>query len=108
MATSAGVFLALAPWAVLAGFVLWLTLTFGTGYVSLGSIAAAVALPPLIALTPHEGGTTLVWLSTVLAAFVVWKHRANIGRLLRGEENRFGRRGAEAEGVDGAPAGEGG
>jgi glycerol-3-phosphate acyltransferase PlsY len=96
MATSAGVFLALAPWAVLGGFVLWLALTFGTGYVSLASIAAAAALPALIALSPHQGGTTLVWLSSALAVFVVWKHRGNVGRLLRGEENRFGRRG-EAE-----------
>ena len=102
MATSAGVFPALAPWAVLAGFSLWLALTFGTGYVSLASIAAAVALPPLIALTPHEGGTTLVWLSTALAAFVVWKHRSNIGRLMRGEENRFRRGRADA----GEPAGD--
>jgi glycerol-3-phosphate acyltransferase PlsY len=94
MATSAGVFLALAPWAVLGGFVLWLALTFGTGYVSVASIAAAVALPPLIHFTPHQGGTTLVWLSSALAAFVVWKHRSNVGRLMRGEENRFGRRNA--------------
>jgi glycerol-3-phosphate acyltransferase PlsY len=91
MATSAGVFLALAPWAVLVGLVLWLALTFGTGYVSVASIAASFALPFLIALTPHEGGTTLVWLSAALAAFVIWKHRANVGRLMRGEENRFGR-----------------
>jgi glycerol-3-phosphate acyltransferase PlsY len=89
MATSAGAFLGLAPWAVLVGFVIWLALTFGTGYVSLASIAAAVVLPPLIAFTPHQGGDTLVWFSTALAAFVVWKHRANIGRLWRGEENRF-------------------
>lgn len=97
MATSAGAFLALAPWAVLGGFVVWLTLTFATGYVSLASIAAAVVLPPLIAVTPHRGGTSLVSFSVALAAFVVWKHRANIGRLRRGEENRF-RRGVETSG----------
>lgn len=93
MATSAGVFLGLAPWAVLLGFIVWGGLTFPTGYVSLGSIGAAVTLPILIAFTPHQGGTTLVWLSAPLAAFVVWAHRANISRLLRGEENQFGRRG---------------
>lgn len=91
MATSAGALLGLAPWAVLGGLVVWLMLTLPTGYVSLGSIAAAFALPILIALTPHEGGMELVWFASALAAFVIWKHRSNMGRLLRGEENRFGR-----------------
>jgi glycerol-3-phosphate acyltransferase PlsY len=91
IATSAGAFLGLAPWAVLGGFLVWLVLTLPTGYVSLGSIGAAAVLPVLIALTPHQGGATLVWFSSALAAFVIWKHRANIGRLVRGEENRFGR-----------------
>ncbi len=101
MATSAGVFLALAPWAVVVGFVVWLAITFGTGYVSLASIVAAILLPPLIAFTPHQGGSTLVGFSTALAAFVIWKHRTNIGRLMRGEENRF-RRGAMQPGPAGS------
>ena len=96
MATSAGVFLALAPWAVLVAFVIWLALVFASGYVSVASIAASFVLPFLIALTPHQGGTTLVWLSAALAAFVIWQHRANVGRLMRGEENRFGRRGSRS------------
>lgn len=104
MATSAGAFLALAPAAVGAGFLIWLGITLATGYVSLASIVVAAALPPLIAFTPHEGGTTLVWLSTALAAFVVWKHRANVGRLVRGEENRF-RRGRSAGTEGGAEGG---
>lgn len=90
MATSAGVFLGLAPWAVLGAFAVWCALTFPTGYVSLGSIAAAAVLPVLIALTPHQGGMGLLWFATGLSAFVIWAHRANIRRLLRGEENRFG------------------
>ncbi|MEM7417541.1 MAG: glycerol-3-phosphate 1-O-acyltransferase PlsY [Gemmatimonadota bacterium] len=98
MATGLGVFLALAPVASGIGLALWLALTFGTGYVSLGSIAAAAALPALIAVTPHEGGMALVYGTIPLAAFIVWKHRANIERLRNGTENRFGRRGrAEAE-----------
>jgi glycerol-3-phosphate acyltransferase PlsY len=112
MATSAGVFMGLAPWAVLGGFIVWCGLTFPTGYVSVGSIGAAFTLPILIALTPHEGGATLVWLSSALAAFVIWAHRENLRRLLRGEENRFRRRGgrrseADAEATDGG-AGPGG
>lgn len=96
MATSAGVFLGLAPWAVLGGLVVWLGLTLPTGYVSLGSVGAAFALPFLIAFTPHQGGAELVWFSSALAIFVIWKHRSNIGRLMRGEENRFGRKKSEA------------
>ncbi|MDA0330222.1 MAG: glycerol-3-phosphate 1-O-acyltransferase PlsY [Gemmatimonadetes bacterium] len=92
IATSAGVFLAMAPWAVLGGLVVWLGLTLPTGYVSLGSIGAAFALPILIALTPHQGGRTLIWFASVLAVFVIWKHRSNIGRLRRGEENHFRRK----------------
>jgi glycerol-3-phosphate acyltransferase PlsY len=97
MATSAGVFLGLAPWAVLVGLVVWMVLAFSTGYVSVASIAAALVTPPLVALTPHRGGSTLLWFSVALAAVVVWAHRGNIGRLLSGEENRFGRRGGEGE-----------
>ncbi|MDZ7779720.1 MAG: glycerol-3-phosphate 1-O-acyltransferase PlsY [Gemmatimonadota bacterium] len=91
VATSGGVFLGLAPWAVLGAFVIWCALTVSTGYVSLGSIASAVALPVLIALTPHRGGWALTVFAVVLGAFVVWAHRANVVRLLRGEENRIGR-----------------
>jgi acyl phosphate:glycerol-3-phosphate acyltransferase len=94
VATGAGVFLALAPLAVLGGLALWLALVFGTGYVSLGSIAAAAALPVLVAVTaaPRE----VLALSVVLAVFVIYAHRANIRRLIRGEEHRF-RRGPARE-----------
>lgn len=91
VATSAGVFLALAPWAVLVGFVVFVALVLTTRIVSLGSIAAAVALPVAVIFTPHVGGRALIWFTVALALFVVWAHRANVRRLLRGEENRFGR-----------------
>jgi glycerol-3-phosphate acyltransferase PlsY len=96
MATSAGVFMALAPWAVLGSLVVWCALTFGTGYVSLGSIVAAVVTPVLVYFTPHAGGNALLWFAIALAAVVIWAHRTNIGRLARGTENRFGRRGRAA------------
>jgi acyl phosphate:glycerol-3-phosphate acyltransferase len=94
IATSAGAFLALAPWAVLGGLLVWTAVTFATGYVSVGSIVTALLLPVLVALTPHVGGNALTWFALGLAAVVTWAHRANIRRLLRGEEHRFGRRGA--------------
>lgn len=90
VATSAGVFAALAPWAVLAAFGVWLSVTFISGYVSLGSIAAAMVLPALVWFTPHVGGPGVVVFTGVLAVVVVWAHRANIRRLLAGQERRIG------------------
>ncbi len=89
IATSAGVFLALAPWAVLGGFVVWIVLVLPTGYVSLGSVGAAVSLPVFVALTNHRGGMALVWFAAALSVFVVGAHRSNIRRLLDGTESRF-------------------
>jgi glycerol-3-phosphate acyltransferase PlsY len=112
VATSAGVFLALAPWAVLVGLVVFFGLALSTRIVSIGSLAAAVVLPVVVALTPHRGGLTLVWFTVALSAFVVWAHRANVGRLFRGEENRFGEVGGEGggggAGGGGEPLGPGG
>lgn len=96
VATGAGVFLALAPLAVLAGLVVWGSLVFFTGYVSLGSVAAAAVLPIVVALTGAP--VPVLALSVVLATFVIWAHRANIRRLLRGEEHRFRRRGKAEQG----------
>lgn len=96
VATSAGVFLALAPAAALAALGVWLVLTFSTRIVAVGSVGAAAALPALVAVFPHRGGKGLVGFTVALAVFVIWAHRSNIRRILRGEENRFGRRAAGA------------
>jgi glycerol-3-phosphate acyltransferase PlsY len=64
----------------------------GTGYVSLGSLISAVLLPALLFAT-QGARAPLSLVSLVIAAFVFWTHRANIGRLRRGEEHRFGKRG---------------
>ena len=96
VATSAGVFLALAPWAVLGGLLVWIALTFSTRIVAVGSLGAAVALPILVVFLPHRGGSGLVAFTVALALAVMWAHRANVRRLLRGEEHRFGGKGAES------------
>ena len=93
VATSAGVLLALAPWAVLGCFAIWCVLTFPTGYVALGSVGAAISLPIFVSLTPHQGGQGLMWFSLALAVFVTWAHRSNLRRLLAGTESRFRWRG---------------
>ncbi len=90
VATSAGVLLALAPLAVLVGLVVWSTLVFTTGFVSVGSIVAAVLLPFVV--LAQQGTSPVFGLSLGLAAFVVFAHRSNIKRLLRGEEPSFRRK----------------
>ena len=93
VATSAGVLLALAPWAVLGCFMVWCALTIPTGYVALGSVGAAASLPIFVSLTPHQGGQGLIWFSLALTVFVTWAHRSNLKRLLAGTESRFRSRG---------------
>jgi acyl phosphate:glycerol-3-phosphate acyltransferase len=90
VATGAGVFLALAPRAVLVGLLVWVALVYATGYVSLASVSAAATLP--LAVLAFQGVGPVFWLALALAIFVIYAHRANIGRLMRGEEHRFGAR----------------
>ena len=96
VATSAGVFLALAPWAALVCLGAFVVVVWTTRMVSAGSITAALLLTPAVALTPTRGGPALLAFSGALALFVIWAHRSNIGRILRGEESRFGRGGVSA------------
>jgi acyl phosphate:glycerol-3-phosphate acyltransferase len=91
VATASGVFFALAPLPMLITFALFVAIVLGTGYVSLGSLAAALLLPVLLLIT-HGAASPLFIVSVVIACFVYWTHRANIGRLRRGEEHRFGKR----------------
>jgi glycerol-3-phosphate acyltransferase PlsY len=94
VATAAGVFFALAPLPMVAALAVFAVVVLASGYVSLGSLVAAVVLPSLLAVT--DGVRSPVFqISVLLAAFVFWTHRANIRRLRRGEEYRFGRKAAE-------------
>lgn len=93
VATAAGVFLALAPVQTLITLAIFAVVLFASGYVSLGSLTSAVALPVLLALTVGVQ-SPLFAISIVVALFVFWTHRANIARLRAGEEHRFGKKGA--------------
>jgi len=93
VATAAGVFLAYMPGAIGAAAVVWVGLVAVTGYVSLGSITAAVAFPFLVLLL-YPSRATAVWVAGCVALFVIFNHRSNIRRLLAGTEARFRRRGA--------------
>jgi glycerol-3-phosphate acyltransferase PlsY len=102
VATGAGVFLALAPLAVGVAFAVWVvTLRLGR-MVSLASILAALTVVPLLWATgaPLEARV----LGVAIAAFIVFSHRANVGRILRGEEHRFGKRAVREHPAEAATA----
>ena len=89
VATAAGVFLGLAWLPTLLAFVVWLGVILRWGYVSLASLFAAVVLPVALVFTEGVRSPHFIVAASV-GAFVFWSHRANIGRLRRGEEHRFG------------------
>jgi glycerol-3-phosphate acyltransferase PlsY len=96
VATAAGVMLGLAPVALGVALVVWVALVYFTGYVSLGSIAAAAVFPLAVLLVDRPAHPEMLWLDVAAAAAIIWFHRGNIRRLLQGTENRFGRRAAPA------------
>lgn len=88
MATSAGVFLLLAPAATAVASLVFLTLIGLTRLVSLGSVGAVVALPPL---TAWFGASPAVLIGAcAAAALVVFRHRANLRRIRARTERRLG------------------
>jgi acyl phosphate:glycerol-3-phosphate acyltransferase len=91
VATSGGVFLALAPLETLLAIAAFAVTVLASGYVSLGSLVTAVLLPILLFIRDGARSPMFV-VCVIIAAFVFWSHRANIARLRRGEEHRFGKR----------------
>jgi glycerol-3-phosphate acyltransferase PlsY len=89
VATATGVFLALAPIPVLVTNAVWITAFYFTRYVSLASLLAAAVLPVAILAWTRSAQSLVFIASVAIASFVFWTHRANIGRLRRGEEHRF-------------------
>jgi acyl phosphate:glycerol-3-phosphate acyltransferase len=96
VATAAGVFVALAPVQTLLTLIVFAVVLLSSGFVSLGSLMSAVMLPVLLAITVGPRSPLFV-IAVIVALFVFWTHRANIGRLHRGEEHRFGKTGVPAK-----------
>jgi len=92
VATAAGAFLVLCPPALLGSIILFLLVGFFLHYVSLASISAAAAMPLLIYLlwAPHHAPPPMVTFGALAAAaIIIYKHDANIQRLVEGEEPKF-------------------
>jgi glycerol-3-phosphate acyltransferase PlsY len=88
VATYIGVIAGLLPGAALTFCAIWLTTAFATRYSSLSALVAAIVTPGLIWLVWRVPYVAV--LALVMAAVLIWKHEANIRRLLRGEEPKIG------------------
>ena len=95
ISTSAGVMLGLFPPLVFAvGLVAWLTFFFTTRYVSVASLASAIALPATSLAMALNGKChwLLVGVASAMCFLAFWRHRPNIARLMAGTEKRFERK----------------
>jgi acyl phosphate:glycerol-3-phosphate acyltransferase len=95
VATSLGVMFGISWIAALIMCAVWIVVFKATRYVSVASIAAAIALPVamMTQLFLHElRSPVLVYFSLCLAAIVVLRHRSNLSRLINGTEPRFARK----------------
>lgn len=89
VATASGVFLALAFVPMLIAEAVWITVFYFTRYVSLASLVGAAVLPIAILVLSREPRSPVFVASVIIALFVFWTHRTNIGRLRRGQEHKF-------------------
>jgi glycerol-3-phosphate acyltransferase PlsY len=92
VAASAGALFGLMPFVALIAVAVWLIIFYLTRYVSVASMTAALAVPITILSMMFLGqtdGTTLLYFSICLAAVVIFRHRSNLSRLVRGAEPQF-------------------
>ena len=96
VSTMAGILLALAPFSLLIGGAVWALFFYSFRYVSLASIFAALSLPVsayfLSKYKIYDMSDTLQLILIILAALVIFRHKSNIIRLMKGTENRFSRK----------------
>jgi glycerol-3-phosphate acyltransferase PlsY len=84
VATALGIFLLLGPKAIVVALLLFILVVLLGKYVSLGSIVAAGSFPVVMIMFSYQ--VYIVLLSIVIAATIILKHKANILRLIKGEE----------------------
>jgi glycerol-3-phosphate acyltransferase PlsY len=100
VATAAGAILALNPWLGLATLATWLIIAFFFRYSSLASIVAAVFAPFYQLLIWGPGPTALA--VAAMGLLLIWRHSANIEKLLKGTESKLGQKAGAGSGA-GAP-----
>lgn len=91
--TATGVLLSLLPFDVLIAFSCFAITVIFTGFISLGSLVAAVVFPISVLFRNNISGVTgfdhLIYMVITVSLLVFYTHRKNISRLLKGNENRF-------------------
>ena len=90
VATALGTLLALAPWVGIAACAIWLSMAVAFRYSSLAALAALLVAPLLAHVVYHDAN--LAGVCGIIALLVWFRHRANIKRLLAGEEPKIGRK----------------
>lgn len=91
VATTLGLFIAAAPLVGVLACVVWLIMAFSFRYSSLSALIAMLA-SPFMALIFYDGNLKLAALCALCAAVVWWRHKANIQRLLKGDEPKIGKK----------------
>ena len=87
IATALGIFLVLSPLSVLVAFFVFAGLFMAFKYISLSSISAAATVPFMVVV--QGSNPPLIAASLFMAAVMIWRHRSNIDRLIKGEEPKF-------------------
>jgi glycerol-3-phosphate acyltransferase PlsY len=90
VASTIGGLLVLLPVPILIGAAIWGLVFTLSRYVSLASLALGVSLPVSCLFLKYD--QPQFWFAAAIAAFNVWTHRSNIGRLLAGTESRFAKK----------------
>jgi glycerol-3-phosphate acyltransferase PlsY len=90
IATSAGAIAAMYPNAFVVAISVFIIALLATRYVSVGSIAAAASLP-VAALYFHRSNLS-IWVAVFIGGLAIYKHKANIRRLMDGTESRIGKK----------------
>lgn len=89
VATALGVWLALAPWVGLALIATWIAMAFLFRYSSLSALTAAAIAPLYVYLLMPQ--PAYLAMMVAMSALLVFRHRANIARLLAGTETKIGK-----------------
>lgn len=90
VATTLGGLVAASPWVAATSAGIWVVIAAASRFASLAALVAAAVLPVITWWLDDRAG--LVPLAVLLAALVVWRHRGNMVRLVRGTEPRIGHR----------------
>lgn len=94
VATGAGGFAVLFPLGIVIALAVFAVVVLATRYISLGSMLAAASLP--FAAFSFKQPSPVISIAAMVAAFVIYRHRANIMRIRAGTESKVGQKKADA------------